>query len=269
MNANQYRNGQTIRETAYGQPRGVERVWHRNGILAEETPFEDGQMHGLCRRWAEDGRLLGEFRMEQGSGLVRRWYGNGRLASEIQTVRGAMTGRARHWLRDGTLFRVAYYLDHAAVTREQYEAATAKDAALTRYADADVDPFDDSKTLDFEKADHAQFVDELLNASRTENASAWLGSGSARQIGDSADIATLKNRVGDILKAGATNVVAVRIYSDKAGKEFCDHLVIVLPEDRSLRGVVREPCCALLKITGGSILPKTYLGERHLVLVSA
>lgn len=269
MNDNRYRNGQTIRETAYRESHGVEQVWHRNGVLAEETPFEDGLVHGLCRRWAEDGTLLGEFRMEHGTGLQRRWYGNGRLASEIQTVRGAMTGRTRNWLRDGTLFRVAYYLDNAPVAQEQYEAAAAKDAALARYADADVDPFDDSNALDFEKADHAQYVEELLNSGRTEDALVWLNSSSARQMGDSDDTSALKNKVGDIPKAGATNVVAARIYSDKAGKEYCDHLVIGLPEDTTSRAVVREVCRALLKATGGAILPKADLGELHLVLMSA
>ena len=82
-------------------------------------------------------------------------------------------------------------------------------------------------------------------------------------------IATLKNRVGGLLKAGATNVVAARIYSDKAGKEYCDHLVIGLPEDTTSRAVVREGCRALLKATGGAIQPKADLGERHLALVSA
>jgi hypothetical protein len=271
MNANQYRNGQTIRETALkdGKPHGVERVWHRNGVLAEETPFEDGQIHGLCRRWAEDGRLLGDFRMEHGSGLVRRWYANGQLATEIQTVGGAMSGRTRNWLRDGTLVAVTYYVDNAPVTREQYETAANGDPGLARYADAEVDPFDHRDTLDFEKMDHAQHVQELLNTARKEDALAWLNSGSARQIGDSADTSTLKELVGDILKAGAAQVVVARIYSDKAGKEFCDHLVVVLPDGTSPRGAIRRACTALVRRTGGVLFPINDIGENHLTLLSA
>ena len=148
-------------------------------------------------------------------------------------------------------------------------AALGLSPALAQQGVTDIDPFDHSDTLDFEKTDHAQFVEELLGAARAEDTLVWLNSGSVRQIGDSADTSALKNLVGDILTVGATQVVAARIYSDKAGKEFCDHLVVALPDGTSHRTAVRRAFDVLSQTTGGALLPIHDIGEHHLALLSA
>ena len=52
-------NGQKMHETPYvnGQRHGLEIWWHLNGQKRHETPYVNGQIHGLATWWYFDGSL--------------------------------------------------------------------------------------------------------------------------------------------------------------------------------------------------------------------
>jgi antitoxin component YwqK of YwqJK toxin-antitoxin module len=54
-----YSNGQLSWETPYvnGERHGISRGWHENGQLMYETPWLNGQRHGIRRHWNEDDKL--------------------------------------------------------------------------------------------------------------------------------------------------------------------------------------------------------------------
>ena len=100
-----YRNGQ-LREAMplrNGRRHGVARVWHKNGVLASEEPYQTACCMASAASGMKPGRLLGKYRMVHGTGIQRAWHDNGKLQMEFSTVRGEFCGRNRIWLRDGTL----------------------------------------------------------------------------------------------------------------------------------------------------------------------
>jgi hypothetical protein len=50
--------------------------------------------------WDEQGKLLGEYRMDHGTGIQRVWFENGILQSEQSFVNGKAAGPGRRWLQD-------------------------------------------------------------------------------------------------------------------------------------------------------------------------
>jgi len=66
---NQYRpDGSVSVETPYvnGQIHGVQKWYYESGELLQETPFFDGQEHGLQKRYHKDGTVLDETRWVDG-----------------------------------------------------------------------------------------------------------------------------------------------------------------------------------------------------------
>ena len=94
------------------------------------TMRSDGR--NMIRQWAENGKLLGKFRIVRGTGLHRAWHDNGQLQIEVSLKRGQFCGRSRMWLRDGTLLSDEYYLHGKAVTAAEYRQAARRDRTLPR-----------------------------------------------------------------------------------------------------------------------------------------
>lgn len=61
---------------------GVKREWHRNGQLKSEQPYRMNVMDGLFRHWDEQGRLVGQYQMNNGSGIRKIYNSEGQLLEE-------------------------------------------------------------------------------------------------------------------------------------------------------------------------------------------
>jgi hypothetical protein len=158
-----------------GRRHGVVRVWHKNGVLANEERYQNGLLHGVCRQWSEAGRLLGKYRMVHGTGVQRTWHENGRLQLEFSTVRGDFSGRYRLWLHDGALMSEDIYLARQTVTAEEYRAARTKDKSLPKLTGKAGKPL--PNTVATEKHIHQVFVRSLLAQKNRAEVRKWLKSG--------------------------------------------------------------------------------------------
>ncbi len=88
------RNDVMVERVLYAEGRlhGIQRKWHGNGRLAEESPYKNGVMHGRFRRWTEAGELIADYRMTEGSGREVIFFPNGVLAEEQEYVQGLKDG---------------------------------------------------------------------------------------------------------------------------------------------------------------------------------
>ena len=87
-------------------------------------------MHGVCKFWALDGRLLGAFEIVEGTGTFRTWDHDGRLRTEVSTVRRTPTGRLRQWDEAGELTEA--FMDRLQALRKRYDALAALDSGMPR-----------------------------------------------------------------------------------------------------------------------------------------
>jgi antitoxin component YwqK of YwqJK toxin-antitoxin module len=98
-----YKDGQLADERLYRNKKlhGIWRQFHPNGELFAERPYRDGQMDGTFRFWDENGKLFAESVMKNGSGVLRE-FGKAELQSddaETQYVGGKIHGRQTRWGR--------------------------------------------------------------------------------------------------------------------------------------------------------------------------
>ena len=249
-----------------GRRHGVVRVWHKNGVLANEERYLNGLLHGVCRQWNEAGRLLGKYRMVQGTGVQRTWHENGRLQLEFSTVRGDFSGRYRLWLNDGKMMSEEIYLNGRPVTVEEYRAVCAKDPSLPKLTGNAGKPL--PNTVATEKHIHEVFVHSLLAHKNRAEVRKWLESGgnAVRSLGRFKRVSDALKFVESLYKAGATEVIAPDIYAGKAGDQFADCLLVKLPKFAAKRKAVRKVCGQLSKRKLGAFLPDKDFGETHLYL---
>ena len=252
-----------------GRRHGVVRVWHKNGVLANEERYQNGLLHGVSRQWSETGRLLGEYRMIHGTGIQRTWHENGRLQLEFSTVRGDFSGRYRLWLNDGKLMSEEIYLNGRPVTAEEYRAARAKDKSLPKLTGKAGKPLPD--TVATEKHIHEVFVRSLLAQKNRAEVGEWLENGgkAARSLGRFKRKADALTFVEALFKAGATEVIAPDIYASKTGDQFADCLLVKLPKIAPKRKAIRKVCSQLPKRKLGAFQPDKDIGETHLYLLLA
>ncbi len=266
----QFRNGQLREKTPVKQGRkhGVARTWHRNGVLASEQPFKNGLLHGHCRQWDESGKLLGEFTMNAGSGVQREWHDNGQLSIEVSTVRGKFSGRNCIWLRDGTLIGERFYLKGRQVTSAQYAKAAAKDDSVPRYTAKPARlPKKSRATL---RHVHEVFVSGILEKGGWMEAREWFNSSIVkkrnRSLGRFRSERDATRFIDSVYSAGASELIAPRIYRDKRGNEFADWLLVRLPKTKASRARIRKACASLLRRSLGAVQPDRDIGEAYLYL---
>jgi len=265
-----YRTGLLCEETPLrnGRRHGVHRTWHKNGVLASEEPYLNGLLHGICRQWGERGRLLGKYRMEHGTGVQRAWHDNGQLQMEVSTVRGEFCGRNRIWLRDGTLLSERFYLHGRVVSADQYLEAAAKDKTLPKFRGkpAKLPP----KNGAMRKHIYRVFVGSLLEKPKHSEARAWLHQNGGEKIAHS--LGRFKRErdaakfVEQLYHAGAAKVIAPDIYDNKAGEQFSDSLLVLLPRNPAKRKAVRRVCAQLRRRDLGAMQPDEDIGESYLYL---
>lgn len=84
-----------------GQKHGNELWFYPNGELLSVEPYRNGRIHGICKQWGEDGRLLVTYRMVDGVGLDL-WCDTrtGRLSEDTYFPGVGELGHQREWNND-------------------------------------------------------------------------------------------------------------------------------------------------------------------------
>ena len=82
-----YDSGQLHEECHYNSKNelhGLHRLWHENGQLQLELPYENGSRNGAFRQWDKNGRLFFELHYQRGEkhGAFRQWDKKGNLRTE-------------------------------------------------------------------------------------------------------------------------------------------------------------------------------------------
>ena len=89
-----------------GQPvTGVIRRTYPDGSRMSESPYKDGELHGLDTFWRPDGQKRVEYTLKDGKrhGLSTWWYENGQKSREYTFKDGEVISRKR-WDKDGNPF---------------------------------------------------------------------------------------------------------------------------------------------------------------------
>ncbi|MBI5684418.1 MAG: hypothetical protein HZC54_05015 [Verrucomicrobia bacterium] len=117
-----YYRTQLIKRTLYnknGALHGVQRKWHENGKLSSEEPYNEGVMHGVFKHWNELGQIIGQYRILNGNGR-RSIYNNEGVLIEESEIRNSKPnglrmeigrfekGRSLKWFKDGKLVGKAF-----------------------------------------------------------------------------------------------------------------------------------------------------------------
>lgn len=260
-----YRNGSLREEISLaGRERhGPHRTWHPNGRPAAEEFYEHGRLHGPCQQWNPQGEPLGAFQMKHGTGIQREWFSNGQLQFEASTVAGKFTGRIRVWLRDGTPISEQFAIENRNVTPAAYAKAAAKNKDWPHYpATKTIRKFPTPEEI--EQREFALHIQSLLAQKTKRSALLWLKAGTKRRSLGRFNFRQAAQLVQNLFAAGARQIFAVDIYSDKTGKQFSDALLVKLPAEKSARQNVRRLLTKLPNKLRAGILPANDHGKEFL-----
>ena len=72
--------------------------------------------------------------------------------------------------------------------------------------------------------------------------------------------------VSALYEAGAVEVIATAIYSDKTGNQYVDCALVKLPKSKTARKAIRKVSQQLHQRKLGAIQPDQDIGETHLYL---
>lgn len=94
-----------------GQVHGICRAWHENGTLQAEESYCRGLLEGERKEWHPNGVLKSRAYWKQGllTGELCRWDENGNLISKQAHAEGRLHGKSFSWYPDGRLKREANY----------------------------------------------------------------------------------------------------------------------------------------------------------------
>ena len=260
-----YRNGSLREELSFlgQQLHGACRTWHPNGRLASEQFYQRGRIHGRCQQWNQRGELLGSYEVKDGTGSQYEWFENGRLQLETSTVAGKFTGRIRIWLPDGTLVSEQFGIENRNVTPAAYAAAAAKHPDYPRYPTSKGKiKFPDADEI--ERREFELQVAELLTQTNKREALRWLKAGAPKRSLGLFKVTQARQLVQKLYAAGALQIFAVSIYSDKDGKQFSDALLVKLPPEKSARQTIRDLLVKLPAKLRAGVLPPQDHGEKFL-----
>jgi hypothetical protein len=223
-----YRNGQLREEiSSLGRKfHGPYRTWHPNGKPAFEGFYEHGLLHGLCRQWNGQGKLLGSFRIKHGTGIRRDWFQSGQLQFETSLVNGFFTGRMRSWLRDGSLAFESYAIKNRNVSQIKYHAVARRHPEYPRYSVRKI------RLRSEEELDKREFelhVKWLLSRRKRCEARQWLKAGPQRRSLGLLNFTQARQLVENLYGARARQVIVVNLYKGKSGKQFSDALLVKMP----------------------------------------
>ncbi|NGX58787.1 MAG: hypothetical protein K940chlam3_01695, partial [Chlamydiae bacterium] len=93
-----------------GDYHGIQKRWYPNGQLQSEENYENGEKHGLCRAWYSNGNLAVEGHFVQGKedGVHKLWGEEGTFIAESSYLNGEYHGRSSEWT-DGSLKKKIHY----------------------------------------------------------------------------------------------------------------------------------------------------------------
>ncbi len=76
-----------------------------DGVTLSEIPLQNGIIHGLAKRWHENGKIELEENFAEGvsDGLRTRWHLNGQKRSTTMIVKGVLEGPYTEWHDNGQL----------------------------------------------------------------------------------------------------------------------------------------------------------------------
>ncbi|MBR6930445.1 MAG: toxin-antitoxin system YwqK family antitoxin [Bacteroidales bacterium] len=93
-----------VEENKDGKVNGWSKLYNpRNGVLAEETQYVNGQPEGRCKKYSDTGVLMMEcqYRNGQLDGPSKSYYASSALKEEGQYVQGVKTGVWKTYNEDG------------------------------------------------------------------------------------------------------------------------------------------------------------------------
>ncbi|MCB1308771.1 MAG: hypothetical protein KDK30_11350 [Leptospiraceae bacterium] len=95
------------RETPYvqGEIHGVEKEFYADGRLAQERPYEHNRKEGVHRGWYPSGKMRFYYEFENGQhhGEAYSWHENGHLYEYARYEHGYQVGQ-KTWRSDGKIF---------------------------------------------------------------------------------------------------------------------------------------------------------------------
>jgi antitoxin component YwqK of YwqJK toxin-antitoxin module len=98
-----YKNGQVAEERLFkdGRLNDTTRLFYESGRLFAEQPYEDGKLNGAVRYYKENGELLGESKFDHGTGVLHQFPLASLLLAEaeIPYKNGVRNGTMREWGR--------------------------------------------------------------------------------------------------------------------------------------------------------------------------
>jgi antitoxin component YwqK of YwqJK toxin-antitoxin module len=114
-----FKNGNLAEEKSFRNDKlhGIWRQFHLNGKRAAERPYRDGVMDGTFRFFDEDGDLLGESLIKNGSGLLHEFQNEALTVSDrdVPFVKSEIHGTRTSWGKfhgcRGTGVEVSQYVD--------------------------------------------------------------------------------------------------------------------------------------------------------------
>ena len=258
-----FRNGSLREHISFAgkQLHGARRLWHPNGRLAFEEFYEHGLAHGRSRQWNQRGKLLGSYRMNHGTGIQREWFPDGQLQFEASRVNGFFTGRLRTWLRDGSLASECFVVENRNVSRERYNTATRKNPEYPRFPAGKVRLRDEDE---LDRRELELHIEWLLSQRNKCEIQKWLAAGARHRSLGFFKFAQAKQLTRKLSDAGALQIFAVNICSNKGGKQFSDALLVKLPVKKSARQTIRRLLVKQPAKLRGGILPAKDKGEPFL-----
>ena len=82
-----YENGKPMYETPYknGERHGVQKVYYENGKLKSEILYQNDKTHGVEKEYDENGILMSEIPYQNGKlhGVGKVYYENGNLQAQV------------------------------------------------------------------------------------------------------------------------------------------------------------------------------------------
>lgn len=96
-------------------------TYYPSGQMATLEQFQDGRWHGKRLRWFEDGVLSQEslYEQERPVGTHKSWWSNGHLRTQYEYENGELHGIAYKWYRSGEKFKMLNYVEGEASGLQQ------------------------------------------------------------------------------------------------------------------------------------------------------
>jgi antitoxin component YwqK of YwqJK toxin-antitoxin module len=108
-------DGSLSSETPYvnGERHGLGKWYYSDGSLKQKTPFVNGEMHGVGKSYYSDGSLSSETPFVNGEmhGVGKSYYSDGSIMYETPYVNGERHGVLKRYREDGSIMYTIYYVD--------------------------------------------------------------------------------------------------------------------------------------------------------------